>query len=102
MNDSPVTIDVIKQVKPGCGSEFEQALTDLITVAEGFDGHLGANVFRTDSEYRIVFKFNHLSSLQQWEASAIRRKLLDRAERYTLGDSNVPALLRSLISTVLL
>lgn len=102
MNDSPVTIDVIKQVKPGCGSEFEQALTDLITVAEGFDGHLGANVFRTDSEYRIVFKFNHLSSLQQWEASAIRRKLLDRAERYTLGDGYVPALLRSLISTVLL
>jgi uncharacterized protein len=85
MNDPPVTIDIIKQVKPGCESEFESALTDLITAAEGFDGHLGANVFRTGSDYRIVFKFNHLSSLQAWEASAIRRKLLDRAERLTIG-----------------
>jgi uncharacterized protein len=85
MNDPPVTIDVIKQVKPGCEPEFEQALTDLITAAEGFDGHLGSNVFRTESEYRVVFKFNHLSRLQQWENSAIRRKLVDRAERYTVG-----------------
>jgi uncharacterized protein len=85
MNDPPVTIDVMKQVKSGCESDFEQALTDLITAAEAFDGHLGANVFRTDSEYRIVFKFNHLSSLQAWETSAIRRKLLERAERFTVG-----------------
>jgi antibiotic biosynthesis monooxygenase (ABM) superfamily enzyme len=42
--DPPVTIDVIKQVKPGCESEFESALTELITAAEGFDGHLGATV----------------------------------------------------------
>jgi antibiotic biosynthesis monooxygenase (ABM) superfamily enzyme len=85
MNDPPVTIDIIQQVKPGCESKFEQVLTDLIAAAESFDGHLGANVFRTDSEYRVVFKFNHLTSLQQWETSAIRRKLLDRAERFTVG-----------------
>ncbi|BAU12980.1 hypothetical protein LEP3755_35160 [Leptolyngbya sp. NIES-3755] len=92
MNDPPVTIDIIKQVKPGYESEFEQALTDLIAAAEGFDGHLGASVFRTDSEYRIVFKFNHLTSLQQWEASAIRRKLLDRAERFTVGEGKFQVL----------
>jgi uncharacterized protein len=83
--DPPVTIDVIKQVKPGCASEFESALTELITAAEGFDGHLGATVLRSNSEYRIVFKFNHLTHLQQWETSAIRRKLLERAERLTIG-----------------
>jgi antibiotic biosynthesis monooxygenase (ABM) superfamily enzyme len=85
MNDPPVTIDVIKQVKPGYESEFEKILTDLVAAAEGFDGHLGATIFRTDSEYRIIFKFNHLSHLQQWEDSAIRRKLLERAERLTVG-----------------
>jgi uncharacterized protein len=83
--DPPVTINVIKQVKPGCESEFEITLTDLIAAAEGFDGHLGATVFRSNSEYRIVFKFNHLTHLQQWEASPIRRKLLERAERLTIG-----------------
>jgi uncharacterized protein len=84
MNDPPVTIDVIQQVKPGCESKFEQALTDLIAAAEGFDGHLGASVFRTNSEYRVVFKFKHLTSLQQWETSAIRRRLLERAARFTV------------------
>lgn len=85
MPDPPVTIDVIKQVKPGCESEFESALTELIAAAESFDGHLGATVFRSHSEYRIVFKFNRLTHLQQWETSPIRRKLLERAERLTIG-----------------
>jgi uncharacterized protein len=92
MTDPPVTIDVIKQVKPGCEPEFEEALTDLMTAAEGFDGYLGANVFRTDSEYRIVFKFDHLSHLQEWEASAIRHKLLDRTERHTIGEGKFQVL----------
>jgi uncharacterized protein len=86
MNDPPVTIDVIKQVKPGCDSEFESVLTDLISAAEGFDGHLGANVFRTGSEYRVVFKFQHLSNLEAWEKSAIRHKLLERVNRLTVGE----------------
>ncbi|MGL5834051.1 MAG: antibiotic biosynthesis monooxygenase [Waterburya sp.] len=86
MKDPPVTINVIKQVKPGNESEFENVLRDLIAAAEGFDGHLGATVFRSDSEYRIVFKFNHLTNLQKWEASPIRRKLLERAKRLTVGE----------------
>jgi uncharacterized protein len=86
MNDPPVTIDVIKQVKPGCDSEFERVLSDLILAAEEFDGHLGANVFRTGSEYRVVFKFQHLSNLEAWEKSAIRCKLLERVNRLTVGE----------------
>jgi uncharacterized protein len=89
MQDPPVTIDIIKQVKPGCESEFEVVLADLIAAAEGFDGHLGANVFRSGSEYRIVFKFNHLTALQAWEASPLRRKLLERAKRLTVGEGKL-------------
>lgn len=89
--DPPVTIDVIQKVKPGCEAEFEQVLTDLIEAAKAFEGHLGANIFRPSDraspEYRIVFKFNHLSNLRQWEESAMRRKLLERAKRLTVGDS---------------
>ena len=89
--DSPVTIDVIQKIKPGCEAEFEQVLTDLTDAAKTFEGHLGANIFRPSDrdnpEYRIVFKFDHLSHLRQWEASTTRRKLLERAKRLTVGDS---------------
>lgn len=91
MNDPPVTIDVIKQVKPGYESQSERTLTHLIAVAEKFDGHLGASVFRINSESRLVFKFNH-SNLQHWEASAIRCKLLDRAERFSVREGKFQVL----------
>ena len=90
-SDPPVTIDVIQKVKPGCEAEFEQVLTALIEAVSAFEGHLGANIFRPSDraapEYRIVFKFDHLSHLRQWEESAMRRKLLERAKRLTVGAS---------------
>lgn len=88
-NDPPVTVDVVRQVKPGCEAEFEMALREILAAAEAFDGHLGTNVFRTneghEGEYRIVFKFNHLSDLNAWEAAPIRSRLLDRLNRLTVG-----------------
>jgi hypothetical protein len=90
-SDPPVTIDVIQKIKPGCETEFEQVLANLTEAAKAFEGHLGANIFRpsdhANPEYRIVFKFDHLSHLRQWEESAVRRKLLERAKRLTVGDS---------------
>ncbi len=89
--DPPVTIDVLQKIKPGCEAEFEQVLADLIQAAAAFEGHLGANIFRPSDrahpEYRIVFKFAHLSNLRQWEESAIRRKLLERAKQLTAENS---------------
>jgi hypothetical protein len=62
-------------------------LRELIAAAQGYSGHLGVNVFRpTDrahSEYRIVFKFAHLSNLKAWENSPLRQRLLERANRLT-------------------
>lgn len=90
-SDPPVTVDVVQKIKPGCEAEFEQVLADLIEAAKAFEGHLGANVFRPSDranlEYRIVFKFNHLSNLRQWEESAIRRRLLERIKDLTVGSS---------------
>jgi uncharacterized protein len=60
MNDPPVTINIIKQVKQGYESDFESVLADLIAAAEGFDRHLGANVFHSGSEDRIVFNIQYL------------------------------------------
>jgi len=85
-DDPPVTVDVLQRVKPGCEIAFEQVLTDLIVAARSFEGHLGVNVFRssTNSEYRIVFKFDRMSHLKQWEASPIRQQLLERVRRLTV------------------
>lgn len=89
-SDLPVTVDVIQKIKPGCEAEFEQVLEDLIEAAQDFEGHIGVNVFRpsdrTNPEYRVVFKFNHTSNLKQWETSAIRHQLLERAKRMTVGN----------------
>ncbi|OLP17944.1 hypothetical protein BST81_12880 [Leptolyngbya sp. 'hensonii'] len=89
--DPPVTVDIIQQVKPGCETEFEQVLSELIEAAQGFDGHLGVNIFRltnhSNPEYRIVFKFDHLSHLSRWEDAPIRRQLLERTKRFTVGSS---------------
>ena len=92
-DDAPATVDILQRVKPGCEAAFEVVLADLIEAAVGFEGHLGVNVFRpTDQvnpEYRIMFKFDRISHLKQWETSAIRQKLLKRASRLTVDSSQV-------------
>jgi antibiotic biosynthesis monooxygenase (ABM) superfamily enzyme len=94
--DPPVTIDILQRVKPGCEAAFEVVLADLIAAAQGFEGHLGVNVFRpsdrTHPEYRIVFKFDRISQLRQWETSTIRQKLLERAKQLTVGTSQISRL----------
>jgi antibiotic biosynthesis monooxygenase (ABM) superfamily enzyme len=94
--DPPATIDILQRVKPGCEGAFETVLADLIEAAKAFEGHLGVNIFRpsdsTNPEYRIVFKFDRISHLKQWENSAIRQKLLERAQRLTVGSGEISVL----------
>jgi antibiotic biosynthesis monooxygenase (ABM) superfamily enzyme len=75
--------------EPGCEAAFEGVLNDLIEAAMACEGHLGVNVFRPSDpahpEYRIVFKFDRISKLKQWEASPIRQRLLKRANQFTEG-----------------
>jgi uncharacterized protein len=90
--DPPVTVDVLQRVKPGFEEAFEVVLSDLLAAAQSFNGHLGVNVFRpldhAHPEYRIIFKFDHLSNLKQWEDAPIRRRLLERASRLTLSNES--------------
>jgi uncharacterized protein len=72
-DDPPVTVDVLQKIKAGSEVEFERCLNDLILADK--------------PEYRIVFKFDHLSNLQRWETSPIRRRLLARIEPYAAGAS---------------
>lgn len=90
-SDPPVTVDVVQKIKPGCEAAFEEVLAGLTEAAKAFEGHLGVNIFRpsnqADPEYRVVFKFDHISNLRRWEASAVRRQWLERADRLTIGAS---------------
>lgn len=94
--DPPATVDILQRVKPGCETAFEQVLADLIAAAQAFEGHLGVNVFRpvdrANPEYRIVFKFDRISHLKQWETSPIRQRLLERAQQLTIGESRISTL----------
>lgn len=85
--DAPVTVDVVLQVKPSRVEEFEKVLTEMITAAGMFQGHLGVNVFRptdaTNPQYRVVFKFDRLSNFRQWEESEIRQGFLAQINRLT-------------------
>lgn len=92
-DDPPVTVDVLQRVKPGFEGAFEQVVKNLIAAASSFEGHLGANVFRMgNSEYRIVFKFDRISHLKQWESSAIRQRLLQQASQLTLDRGQISIL----------
>ena len=88
-NDPPVTVVVSRQVKPGCEQAFEEFISGITAAAMTFEGHLGTNIFRpsnpTDTEYRIIFKFDLQSNLHRWEESECRRQWLARAESLTLG-----------------
>lgn len=88
--DPPVTVDVMQSVRPGHEREFEQLLEQIIATASTFDGYLGASVFRpsehNQSEYRVVFKFDRLQHVKQWEKSAARQQYLAQAKQLTVDD----------------
>ncbi len=78
--DPPVTVTVVREVKPGCTLEFERLITELSKHANRSPGHLGTNFFRPVGnypEYRIIYKFDSMSHFHQWETSETRVKGID-------------------------
>jgi uncharacterized protein len=95
-DDTPVTIDIILNVKPSCREEFERVAAETIAAAEMFEGHLGVNVFRPDDtsnlQYRIVFKFDRLSNYRHWENSEIRKGYLAQLNRLIVDEGKFQVL----------
>src|SRR6187200_1965028 len=85
--DGPVTVVVRHRAKPGLEAEFEEWLRGISRAALGFEGHLGFHVVRpTDSarpEYLVMFRFDTLAHLEEWEESEARRQWLARGEPLT-------------------
>ncbi|MCU7797040.1 MAG: antibiotic biosynthesis monooxygenase [Candidatus Thiodiazotropha sp. (ex Myrtea spinifera)] len=81
--DPPVTVLVTRKPKPGKEAEFEDYITGITQAAMQHPGHMGTNIFRPtkpDGAYRIVFKFDRRSHLEQWERSAERAEWREIAE----------------------
>ena len=96
LNDPSVTVTIARRVKPECKDDFEAFLTGVTNACGQFSGYLGSNVFRPvnadDPEYRIIFKFDRLSNLRHWEASAEREHWFAIAEPLTVSPPQIQVL----------
>jgi hypothetical protein len=80
----PVTVTVARVVRPDQREAFERWADDVLRVAAGFPGNLGASLLHPgpgSSEYHLVYRFEDDESLAAWEQSAERRSALAHGEK---------------------
>src|SRR3954468_143519 len=79
----PVTVTVARVVRPDQREAFERWADDVLQVASGFPGNLGASLPHPgpdSSEYQLVYRFVDDASLAAWERSSERRSALAHVE----------------------
>jgi antibiotic biosynthesis monooxygenase (ABM) superfamily enzyme len=79
----PVTVTVARVVRPDQREAFERWAEDVLEVASGFPGNLGASLLHPgpdSSEYHLVYRFVDDASLAAWERSSERRSALAHVE----------------------
>jgi len=79
----PVTVTVARVVRPDQREAFERWAEDVLRVASGFPGNLGASLLHPgpgSSEYHLVYRFEDDESLAAWERSSERRAALAHGE----------------------
>jgi antibiotic biosynthesis monooxygenase (ABM) superfamily enzyme len=79
----PVTVTVARVVRPDQREAFERWAEDVLEVAAGFPGNLGASLLhpgQDSSEYHLVYRFQDDVSLAAWERSSERRSALAHVE----------------------
>jgi len=79
----PVTVTVARTVRPDRREAFERWAENVLAVAAGYPGNLGATMLRPgpdSSEYHLVYRFVDDDSLAAWERSSERRSALAHVE----------------------
>jgi antibiotic biosynthesis monooxygenase (ABM) superfamily enzyme len=82
-SSEPVTVTVARVVRPDQREAFERWADDVLRVASGFPGNLGASLLHPgpdSSEYHLVYRFVDDASLAAWERSSERRSALAHVE----------------------
>lgn len=89
--NEPITVIVSRRVNPEKIKEFELLSSEMTQRASKFKGYLGATLFKpvskNDPEYRVMFRFKDLHSLQIWESSSQRKKILEQIEDLIISTS---------------
>lgn len=80
----PVTVTVARVVRHDQREAFERWADDVLQVAAGFPGNLGASLLHPgpdSSEYHLVYRFQDDESLAAWERSSERHRALAHVEK---------------------
>ena len=82
--DPPVALMVVRTIRPENREAYERFVKGTIAVAGQFEGYLGTSVFRPNGKqqtvYRLILRFDHVSSLKRWERSSVRQQWLHKLE----------------------
>jgi len=77
----PVTLVFSFTVNKGHEKEFEEWAHEITDAVRHFEGHLGSNWIRTDSngrEYVVILKFFDVEDSNKWLKSQIRKRLIKK------------------------
>ena len=77
----PVTVTVARSVHPDQREAFERWAQEILALAAGFPGNLGASLLHPgegSSDYHLVYRFSDDESLAAWERSPQRRRALEQ------------------------
>jgi antibiotic biosynthesis monooxygenase (ABM) superfamily enzyme len=86
-NSSEVTIVVSRKIKHGYEKEYDDWLRRVLALERKFHGYLGTIIIMdggADSAVRhIIFKYSNKTSLDIWENSEERNKLIEEGNNYS-------------------
>src|SRR5947209_8255345 len=90
-NDSPVTVAILRMVKPGREQEFESALHDFVAASVNLRGQLGVHILRppTNSnshEYGILRKFKSEQERDEFYKSTLFQEWKGRVAGLVEGE----------------
>jgi antibiotic biosynthesis monooxygenase (ABM) superfamily enzyme len=90
-NDKSVTVVITRRPVSGREAEYRQWAADISVVSEKFPGHLGAKLQgpTADNEYHIIFRFDCVDHLQQWENSMERAQWVGKLNGIVEGEARV-------------
>ena len=92
-SSEPVTVVIVRDIKPSRIADFEQWVKDVNQVVRKFDGYLGMDVIRPGDhahpEYVIVLRFEEYEHSRAWMSSSARAAWVKKSEEMTLGETYI-------------
>lgn len=96
MSNKPISVVVERKVLPGEEQAFEAYLKEIITACSTFPGYLGTDVIALDNKQagtnRVVFRFDSMAHLKDWESSDSRKNLIAKIDSVIESPSKLQVL----------